>query len=74
MNETKIEGSERLLESREKGWKRRSERDEKRIRSTEGRTEVKDESAAVERGRLEESASTSPCVCGFGVAIMILVD
>lgn len=69
----KDRGSERLLGSREKGWKRRTERDEKRIQSTEGRTEVKDESAAVER-QIRGKRSTSPCVCGFGIAIMILVD
>lgn len=56
-------GSEKLLESREKGWKR-TERE--RIRSAEGRTEVKDESAAVERGRLEESGARRPVSAALG--------
>lgn len=60
----KERGSEKLLESREKGWKRRSERE--RIRSAEGRTKVKDESAAVERGRLEESGARRPVSAALG--------
>lgn len=62
----KEKGNERLLESRRKEWKRRSERDEKRIRSAEGRTEVKDKSEAVGRGRLEESRARRPVSAALG--------
>lgn len=62
----KEKGNERLLESKGKGWKRGTERDEKRIWSTEGRTEVKDESEAVGRGRLEESRARRPVSAALG--------
>ncbi len=46
--------------------RKQRERDEKRIRSAEGRTEVKDESEAVGRGRLEESRARRPVSAALG--------